>query len=108
LTTSETQAERFSEIVVGRRKNGSAKPRIVPMNPEVSAFLKSKIDPNINYIVGNTDYTTYDEFKDKYEAFFKRLNESLVNAGKKPIAMKPPHTCRHTVSTLWQAYGYAS
>ena len=88
---------------LGLPKNN--KSRIVPINPEVSVFLKSKIDPNTNYIVGNTCYTTYDEFKDKYEAFFKRLNESLVNAGRKPIAMKPPHTCRHTVSTLWQAMG---
>jgi integrase len=88
---------------LGLPKNG--KSRIVPISPAVSSLLKSWIDPDACYIVGGTDYTSYDSFKDKYEAFFKRLNKFLINAGLEPIEEKPPHCLRHTASTLWQAQG---
>jgi integrase len=88
---------------LGLPKNN--KPRVIPISTEVAVFLKSKIPSDTKYIVGNDDYTTYDNFKDRYEAFFKRLNKFLTNAELEPISVKPSHCLRHTASTLWQAAG---
>ena len=84
---------------LGKPKNG--KPRIVPVSSEVADFIRSRIDPATEYVIGEATYLTYDGFKDRYEAFFKRLNATLET----PIAPKSPHCLRHTASTLWQDKG---
>jgi len=88
---------------LGKPKNG--KTRLIPLEPEVADFLKSKLHERTGYIIGDDYYVTHSGFRGRYESFFSRLNLFLESKGEKPIQIKSPHSTRHTFSTLRQKSG---
>jgi integrase len=88
---------------LGLPKNG--KPRYIPIEDEVTAFLSDRIDRDAKYLIGDSYYVSKDGFRGRYEWFFKRLNLFLESNGKKPIKIKSPHSTRHTFGTLRQKSG---
>jgi integrase len=88
---------------LGLPKNN--KTRYIPLEEKAVAFLKDKIDPNVNYLVGNNHYVSRAGFRSRYLHFFNRMNKHLVNQGKNPIPFKSAHATRHTFSTLCQKRG---
>jgi integrase len=88
---------------IGLPKNN--KTRLVPLEPKVTEFLKSKLSDKSGYIVGNTHYVSRAGFRSRYMHFFNRLNKYLISKGENPIEMHNPHATRHTFSTLRQKQG---
>lgn len=87
---------------IGPPKNG--KERIVPINKNVMTFIEEKINRAQKYVIA--DYiVTESSLRSRYMWFFDRLNKQLATDGKQPIEVLPPHSTRHTYSTLMQARG---
>jgi len=101
VITIDRAIKRTGEI--GKTKNG--KTRYIPLEPEVTEFLKSRLSGKSGYVVGDDYYVTHSGLRGRYEWFFKRLNLFLESDGEKPIVMKSPHSTRHTFGTLRQKHG---
>jgi integrase len=101
IVTVDTAVKCTDEL--GLPKNG--KPRIVPLDGETLRFLKSKVNREKKYFIGDTYYVSKSGFRNRYDSFFKRLNKTLIKIGAEPIASKTPHATRHTFSTLLQKNG---
>ena len=96
-----TAVKRHEEL--GLPKNN--KPRIVPMKPEVAAYLKENINKKSKYIISGNSFCSRSGFKSKYHWFFNRLNKHLTAIGAEPIDKKTPHSTRHTAASLWHKAG---
>jgi len=101
IITIDKAVKRTGEL--GKPKNG--KTRYIPIKPEVLEFLQAKINKEAKYILGDSDYITASALRCYYEAFIKRLNNSLAEKGEKPIPVRSPHILRHTCGTLLQKNG---
>ena len=88
---------------IGRPKNGRT--RYIPLEPEVSEFLKSKLCGKSGYILGGDRCITKHGLRGRYEWFFKRLNLFLAENGLNPIKMRSPHICRHAFASIRQKHG---
>jgi integrase len=100
VVTIDKAVKRTGEL--GLPKNN--KIRYIPLEPEATEFLKSKLIGS-GYIIGGDEYVTHSGFRGRYEWFFDRLNRHLESKGEKPIEMKSPHSTRHTFGTLRQKNG---
>jgi integrase len=90
--------------LLGLPKNNE--PRYVPLEPEVSEILRSMLQGKSGYITEKQNrYISERMFRDRYDAFFVRLNAFLEESGKKPIDGRTPHGTRHTFCTLRQKRG---
>ena len=87
---------------IGPPKNG--KQRIVPINSNVMSFIAEKINKTQKYVIAD-HLVTESSLRSRYLWFFDRLNKQLTAAGNAPIEALPPHSTRHTYSTLMQARG---
>ena len=66
--------------------------------------MKKKSTELQKYVIA--DYiVTESSLRSRYMWFFDRLNKQLATDGKHPIEVLPPHSTRHTYSTLMQARG---
>ena len=88
---------------IGTPKNG--KTRYVPLEPEATAFLKSKLQGMSGYVLGGDDNITKSGLRGRYDCFFERLNKYLESVGKEPIIGKSVHKMRHSFTTLRQHSG---
>ncbi|MBP3921992.1 MAG: site-specific integrase [Ruminiclostridium sp.] len=87
---------------IGKPKNG--KPRIVPVNENVMTFIAEKLNREQPYIIDD-HIITESGLRSRYTWFFDRLNKKLTEDGKPIIEVLPPHSTRHTYSTLMQKKG---
>jgi integrase len=101
VITIDKAVKRTGEL--GKPKNG--KSRYIPLEEDVTEFLKSKLCGKTGYIVGDDEYTTHSGLRGRYECFFNRLNLYLESKGEKLIGIKSPHSTRHTFGTLRQKGG---
>jgi integrase len=88
---------------LGRPKNG--KTRYIPLEEDVIEYLTAKIQKNVKYLIGDSDYVTAAGFRSRYLWFFERLNKHLIENDEAALPKKPPHSTRHTFGTLLQKNG---
>ncbi|MCL2639078.1 MAG: site-specific integrase [Oscillospiraceae bacterium] len=88
---------------LGKPKNG--KTRYIPLEEDVTDFLKSKLQGKTGYIVSGDYYVSRAGFRSRYLHFFNRLDKYLKENGALPVKRKSPHSTRHTFGTLRQKNG---
>jgi integrase len=91
VVTIDKAVKRTGEL--GLPKNN--KTRRIPLEPQVTEFLRTKLQGKSGYILSGDCYVTHSGFRGRYEWFFDRLNRHRESLGQAPIDRKTPHASRH-------------